>query len=307
MLIILSDIHLGDGTCGRSISADAFHVFADRLNELAFNASWRKDGSYRPIEGIDILLLGDILDPLHSTLWLDTDSGAEDYTRPWTNRDTPAYAKKLSQVTRTILAKNAESLAVFRDLAENGAITLPASGSKEEPDTLTSERVPVNIRFHYMIGNHDWFYGIPGEAFDTIRQEVVEAFGLAQDASPFPYEIEESGNLQKTLAEYKVYARHGDCYDKFNYDEDEGRIFSALGDAFTVEMLNRFHLEVERQLENIVPPVMVDNLRELTNVRPTLATPLWISSQIKHNNLHGELQGKIKDIWEQLGDRKSVV
>ena len=31
MLIIVSDIHLGDGTCGKSISASAFHLFADRL------------------------------------------------------------------------------------------------------------------------------------------------------------------------------------------------------------------------------------------------------------------------------------
>ncbi len=300
MLIILSDIHLGDGTCGRSIPANAFHVFADRLSELAFNASWRKDGSYRPIEGIDILLLGDILDPLHSTLWLDTAPDATDYTRPWTDRNAPTYAKKLSQITHAIFEKNAETLGVFRDLARNGKISLPARGSNGKPDIKDS--VPLDIRLHYMIGNHDWFYGIHGAAFDAIRREVAEALGLAQDASPFPYEVEESKSLQKILAEYQVYARHGDCYDKFNYDEDKGRIYSALGDAFTVEMLNRFHLEVERQLGDVIPPVMIENLRELTNVRPALATPLWISSQIKHNNLPNELQDKIKDIWEGLGE-----
>jgi hypothetical protein len=69
MLIIISDIHLMDGTCGRSIPSSAFELFADRLYELAMNASWREDGTYRPIEEIDILLMGDILDPLHSTVW----------------------------------------------------------------------------------------------------------------------------------------------------------------------------------------------------------------------------------------------
>lgn len=39
MLILLSDIHLGDGTCGHSISPDAFYVFAERLDEMAMRAS----------------------------------------------------------------------------------------------------------------------------------------------------------------------------------------------------------------------------------------------------------------------------
>ena len=82
MLIVISDLHLGDGTCGRYISATAFHLFAHRLQELAFNASWRADGKYRPLDSIDILLLGDILDPLHSTLWLDKAPGEPDYVRP---------------------------------------------------------------------------------------------------------------------------------------------------------------------------------------------------------------------------------
>ena len=58
MLIIISDIHIGDGTCSQSISAAAFRLFADRLKELAFNASWRADGRYRPLESIEISNVG---------------------------------------------------------------------------------------------------------------------------------------------------------------------------------------------------------------------------------------------------------
>ncbi len=82
MFIVISDLHLVDGTCGKPISASAFRLFAARLNELAFNASWRADKRYRPLDGIDILLLGDILDPLHSTLWLDKSPGESGYVRP---------------------------------------------------------------------------------------------------------------------------------------------------------------------------------------------------------------------------------
>ena len=50
MLIIISDLHLGDGTTANSISPSAFHLFANRLREIAFFASFRKDGNYRPID-----------------------------------------------------------------------------------------------------------------------------------------------------------------------------------------------------------------------------------------------------------------
>ena len=50
MLIIISDLHLGDGTTANSISPSAFHLFANRLREIAYFASFRTDGKYRPIE-----------------------------------------------------------------------------------------------------------------------------------------------------------------------------------------------------------------------------------------------------------------
>lgn len=297
MLIIISDLHLGDGTCGKSISSDAFYVFAERLDEMAMRASWREDGSYHPIEQIDILLLGDILDPLHSTLWLDTELNSPEYTRPWTDQEKPAYAEKLKEITRAILKKNADSVQVLREL------------KVEIPQTLCSQRnwegsknlAPVEIHLHYMIGNHDWYYGVPGTPFDEIRAEVVEALGLSQDSSPFPYHLEDDPALAAKMAEYKVYARHGDCYDSFNYDAKKGRIHSALGDIFTVEILNRFPLEMGRRLENISPEI-VESFSELSHVRPVLATSLWLNSQIKHNNLSDSLQDQIKSLWEELGD-----
>src|SRR5690349_1437426 len=83
MLLIISDLHLGDGTTANSIPVSAFKLFAGRLQETVQFASWRQDGKYRPIEDVDIVLMGDIIDPLHSTLWLDTMPGDADYIRPW--------------------------------------------------------------------------------------------------------------------------------------------------------------------------------------------------------------------------------
>ena len=99
MLVIISDIHLGDGTTASSISPTAFDLFSNRLNETAYFASFRQDGTYRPIETLDLLLMGDILDPLHSTLWLDTAPGTLNYTRPWTDTHSPTFAATLAETT----------------------------------------------------------------------------------------------------------------------------------------------------------------------------------------------------------------
>ena len=296
MLIIISDLHLSDGTCGDSISSDAFHVFSERLNEMAMRASWRKEGEYHPIREVNILLLGDILDPLHSTLWLDTKLNTPEYTRPWTDRKNPAYAKKLKEITRTILAKHSDALAVFKNLK----VEIPRKLSSQRDWQDNKDLVGIEIHLYYMIGNHDWYYGIPGAPFDEIRAEVVETLGLSQTSAPFPYRPEDDPVLAQKLDSYKVYALHGDCYDHFNYDVEKGRLASTLGDVFTVEMLNRFPLEVAKQLPELSEEVIA-NLGEISHVRPALATWLWVSSQIKHNELRSNIQKKIKKIWDELG------
>ena len=302
MLVIISDIHLMDGTCGKSIPASAFSLFTDRLIELAFNASWRGDGTYHPIEEIDILLMGDILDPLHSTLWLETVPDEPGYVRPWTDSSAPEYAARLKSITRAILQRNAGAVGVLKGLSGVDGLSLPPATLIGQPDMDARLRDPVSVRLHYMVGNHDWYYHLPGPAFDAIRQEIVEAFGLSNPPGPFPHDLSESKNLQGLLAGYKVYARHGDLYDAFNYSKEKGRDSSSLGDAFVVEIINRFPLEVERRLKEDLPPESLENLQDLVNVRPVLATPLWIGSQIRQNNLGQAEQQKLKGLWNEICD-----
>lgn len=302
MLIVISDLHLVDGTCGKPISASAFRLFAARLNELAFNASWRADQSYRPLDGIDILLLGDILDPQHSTLWLDTHPGAPGYVRPWTDFRVPEYAKKLSAINQAILKYNAEAIKILRHIADGKAVRLPPADRRGRASFDTQEQVAVPVRIHYMAGNHDWYYHIPGPAFDQIRQEIIQTLGLANPSSPFPHEVKESETLQRLFAEYKIYAQHGDLYDSFNYSKDKGRDAATLGDAFAVEVLNRFPVEAQQRLGQDLPKGILDSLRELVNVRPALATPLWISSQLRQNNISQADQKKIKEVWDEMSN-----
>ncbi len=78
MLVVISDLHLGDGTTAESIPASAFYLFAKRLRQDAHFASIHY-GKYHPIEEFDVILMGDIIDPLHSTKWLFPPKGQEQY------------------------------------------------------------------------------------------------------------------------------------------------------------------------------------------------------------------------------------
>ena len=148
MLVISSDIHLGDGTTANSISPTAFELFSDRLRETAYYGSFRPDGSYRPIETLDLLLMGDILDPLHSTLWLNTSPGAQNYTRPWTDINSQSFANTVAETTRAIIDLNRESLELLRRCANGEIILLPPANARNEPDEASKERIPINVRIH---------------------------------------------------------------------------------------------------------------------------------------------------------------
>lgn len=302
MLVIISDVHLGDGTTAASISPVAFDLFASRLNEAAYFASFRRDGSYRPIECIDLVLMGDILDPLHSTRWLSIKPDDRESVLPWTDSTFPRYAAKLREVTLAILEENKDSIAMLRQLARGEGVSVRPANWKHSPNLNTRTRVPVEVNIHYMVGNHDWYYHLPGESFDQIRREIIAAMGLCNSDSPFPYTLEESPALYEIFSQHKVYGRHGDFYDNFNYSHEKGRDHSTLGDALTMEVFNRYPLAVQTHFGKDIPDALVDSLRRLVNVRPVLAAPLWISGQLKRHAGSAALESELKLVWDDLCD-----
>jgi hypothetical protein len=291
MLVIVSDLHLTDGTIGTSIGAAAFEDFRARLKELAVDASHRADGRYRPIESFDLVLLGDIFDLIRTTRWNDTGVAV----RPWDHREKPGpFADKIAEITTAILKRNKGALDLLRECSRGAAVTVPAAHG-------AGEQVPVRVRIHYVVGNHDWYYHLPGAAFDAIRATINEAIGLHNGAGPFPHDPEESDQLMEVYRRHRVYARHGDRYDSFNYVEEKGRDAATLGDALVVDLINRFPHEVRRRLVDL-PAEFLDGLDELANVRPSLLVPVWVNALLGTAELSKGQVHAVKRIWNELAD-----
>jgi UDP-2,3-diacylglucosamine pyrophosphatase LpxH len=295
MLAIISDLHLTDGSSGSTISAAAFEIFADELRDQAANASWRSDGRYRPIERIDVLLLGDVLDLIRSSQWL-----ARPDVRPWDDPRRPEYSQLLTQITQDILRHNESSLAILRAIATTDPITLPPADGSGRP-VAAAAGVPVRVDLHYLVGNHDWFFHLPGSEFNALRQLVVRQLGLTNSPdTPFPHDPVENGELSDILRRHRVFARHGDVFDPFNFEGDRRQ--SSLGDAIVIELLNKFAVQVAQQIGDDLPYATLLGLRELDNVRPLLFAPVWIDGLLERTCPQPQIRKEVKAIWDRLVD-----
>jgi len=307
MLVLISDIHLTDNGFSKTIPAQAFRIFRERLRDMAYDASWRADGTYRPIEELDLILLGDILDVIRSERWPSSEEGDADYVRPWSGADDARFRSKVREIVEAILERNEPALEVLRSFNSPEVMTLPpatADGKvarvSREPDS--PERVPFRVRIHYLAGNHDWFVHLPGAAFEQMRRLIVERMGLAQPPEqPFPYQPEDSAALEEICRRHQAYFRHGDYYDVFNFHGD--RKLSSIGDAIVIDLLNRFCATVERQLGQELPAECLAGLRQIDHVRPLLLAPVWVDSLLQRTCTDRKLAQEVKRIWDAVADR----
>jgi len=292
MLVVISDLHLTDGSSGATISPGAFEIFIERLADLAQAASRRASGAYRPIDSVDVLLLGDVLDLIRSASWL----GSE--VRPWSDLAAPATVRLVQSITNATLEHNESSLSLLRSLMVGG-LRIPAATASGQPAEDALEQIPV--RLHYMTGNHDWFFHVGLPQYHPIRKAVVERMGLANRFDqPFAYDAIEDPEILDVLRRHRVCARHGDLYDPMNFMGD--RDVSSLGDAVVIELLTSFAINVDRELGADLPAATVAGLRELDNLRPLLCAPIWIDGLLERTCPHPSIRTKIKRVWDRLVD-----
>jgi UDP-2,3-diacylglucosamine pyrophosphatase LpxH len=323
MLVFISDLHLTDGTTCETISPDAFALFVEDLEWMASQACRRRydDGSsgWEPLQRVDLILLGDILDALRTDSWYEGEDGLRPWTPEMADADTRAeahaqLAKRVADITRAIVTRNQQGLDCFRQLARDGIRV--ASGDGE---------ITIPFKIWYLPGNHDWFYNVGLPEYHAARQLLVDAIGLAHPANqPFPHTLEEApAELREVFAQHKVFAQHGDLYDAENYqldlevDDDRPgfgrRAHSSIGDVFVIELLNGLPQEIRDRLDKLGDPLanqgaFLKALEEIDNVRPTLAIPQWLAALLQRYETHDPAQrerekARRKAVHDALGSR----
>ncbi len=206
--------------------------------------------SVSPLEEIRLVLLGDVFDVIRSTVWIDKGVSV----RPW-DKAGPVQEAVVVRILGKIIDDNRPALEELRALKAYAA----------------GKNVPFEIT--YVMGNHDWLIN----RYSRCLEMVQEALGIVpgDPAVPFPTEL--------FAPEYRVFARHGDIYDDFNYMGN--RDDSSVGDAIVIELLNRYPREALGRLQALVTAGTVTpdeakriegQLRELDNIRPLLAVPSWV-------------------------------
>lgn len=306
MLVIISDLHLTDGS-SETIHQGTLRVFRERLRSLAYAASWRSGGIYKPITDLTVLLLGDIVDVLRSSQWLESSDGTT--LRPWSDSRHPDFVQKIDAITDASIAKNAVFFAMMRELHGTSIATVPPAASGGRPalngaDGRGVERVPVKVHTYYMTGNHDWYYHLPHSPYHAIRAKLVTAMGLENDpAQPFPHDLEEpaAASIRRILDEHRVFARHGDIYDSFNYEGN--RDAASLGDAIVIDLVTRFAIEVKSAMGNSLPPECLAGLNEIDNVRPLMMVPVWVGGLLRRTCPNPRQHRQIEEVWNGLVDQ----
>jgi len=294
MLVIVSDLHLTDGTSSSTIHPGAFVNFTERLREMAQRASWRADGSYHSIDCIDLVLLGDVFDITRSHHWLSSE------VRPWSDPHSQGLFETTSKIVDDILSLNSESLRILRSLAAEGDVSVTPATQHGEPAYGAACR-SVPVRTHYMVGNSDWQLHLSGANWDRLREKVSHHLGLANhNNSPFPHDPYESDELLEVFRRHRVLARHGDIFDPLNFAGD--RDGSSLGEAIAIELIQRFVMEVEQELGEDLSPLAIAGLHQLDNVRPLALTPLWIEGMLEKHCPQPNLRKQIKNCWDSHAD-----
>lgn len=287
MLVIISDLHLTDGTTCETINPGAFRQFSHALATLAESACWRLragncEGAFVPLGRVDVLLLGDILDVMRSSHWLETTR------RPWDPVDT--LAPDVATITRRILAHNGDALACFRRLRQKN---LRIIGSH---DGLPYE---IPIHFHYLVGNHDWFFHLKGPDWDELRVEIKAALALDNDPlTIFPHTLDESPAIAELCRQHRVHLQHGDIFDPLNYQKDKGRDASSLGDAIVIEIVNGFPERVRRELELPEQHPLYRAFKEADNIRPMLSLPNYFAMAANYFGTPQQKQ-KVQQLWTE--------
>jgi len=149
MLVVTSNWSIPDGTLYRPLPMGRADHFLSAVQRAALRFGFRRDGTYRPITQIDLVLAGDTSDWLVSREWTQK-------VRPWQggSRTTEIFQR----VASSSLRSGARFFARLSRLVRRG-IALPKPDKRSRPDPRASQPTPVRVTL--LSGDRDRWLGHP--------------------------------------------------------------------------------------------------------------------------------------------------
>lgn len=232
--MLLSNLHLTDGSCGDHSASDRL---TGALNELQYvlkkscNENHSKllnlESSHERNEKVHVVLLGDTFDFTSSRKW------HEHNIAPWDDARLGHIAHTTEIILEDIFARYSHGFSILNRLLEDGIEV----GSSQK----SSRR--VLLQFHYMVGDTDRMLHHFGPGFDAIRAKVRDLIQLSNPHdTPFPHEPIESETILSLFSEYGIFARHGDLQDPWACEGD--RRASSVNELIQIELVQPFVYEV---------------------------------------------------------------
>jgi len=153
MLVVTSNWCVSDGTLATGPARGLIDRFRDEVRRSSLRLGFRRDGIYRPVEGVDVVLAGDTFDWLVSREWIGE-------TRPWETGSRAAAA--LERVAAGSRRRSGRLLATLTAWTRRG-IEIPLADRRGRPTPGVCRRVPVRVAV--LCGGRDrWLDRVVNEA-----------------------------------------------------------------------------------------------------------------------------------------------
>lgn len=135
MLVVSANWSFGDGSLVAAAAAPFAGIWLQAVQRAAVRAGFGRDGNYRPIDGLQVVLAGDTFDCLTSATWTGR-------VRPWHGGRAAAAARRSMLVRAT--GRGRRLLRGLSRWARNGLL-VPTADHRGRPVLGATVRVPVQV------------------------------------------------------------------------------------------------------------------------------------------------------------------
>jgi UDP-2,3-diacylglucosamine pyrophosphatase LpxH len=263
MLVVISDLHITDGTSAYNVHPSAFDLLRKEIVSAAADQGAKE---------VHVLLLGDIFDLVRTTYWHDTIPAAE---RPWGGELDPATGMNLKAAA--IQAQFDAVLGRVLQTPEATALLGVLNGLAK------ATGLPTLVT--YVPGNHDRVFN----NFDSLKRTVTAAFnGVSGFSFANEFRSEAYGVLARHGHEWDENCHGWNFYNKVLRPRGQPAIADrfapeayrvmAIGEVVTAELMSGLIYHARAADTGNWPGYsdFIAALKDLNNVRPTLAVFTWV-------------------------------